>query len=366
MSKVLIFTDVHVHCHKKSQERLNDCLKALEWVFKTAIERGIKNILFLGDLFHDRQKIDVLTYQRTFEILEKYTGSDGANAKPDINLYLLLGNHDLWHFEKCDISSVNPLRSLNGVTVIDQPCTLEIDGQPISFLPYTHDPINDIKKLNNNSKFKILCGHLAVDGAILNSAGSHSEVAIEHDGEMVKCDGQMFVEWQQVFLGHYHAAQKVNQKVEYIGSPLQLSFGEAFQDKHILIYDLESHEKEYVTNDFSPKHLVLHESDLDKYDLKGNFVKVVVDKMDDSDVIVMRHELTTKNLPATLAIEQNRQKVVDVADIQDAKAILYKQDEMLERYIEDRKKNDLLGDLEEKILLEIGQLICQLALAEQS
>jgi DNA repair exonuclease SbcCD nuclease subunit len=355
MSKVLIFTDIHVHCHKKSQDRLEDCLKALDWVFQTAIKRGIKNILFLGDLFHDRQKIDVLTYQRTFEKLEQYVG--------DVNLYLLLGNHDLWHFDKCDISSVNPFRSLPGVTVVDQPSTLVIDGQPISFLPYTHDPINDIKKLKNASKFKILCAHLAIDGAILNTAGSHSEVAIEHDGEMVKCDGQMFVEWQQVFLGHYHAAQKVNQKVEYVGSPLELSFGEAFQDKHILIYDLESHEKEYVINDFSPKHLILHEADLDKYDLKGNFVKVVVDKMDDSNLIEMRHELT-KNAPASLAIEQNRQKMVDAADIQDAKAILYKQDEMLERYIEDRKKNDLLGDLEEKMLLEIGQLICQLAMAE--
>ena len=58
--KILVFTDLHIHPHKKSSERLEDCLNALTWAFKTAKKRKISNMVFLGDLFHDRQKIDVL------------------------------------------------------------------------------------------------------------------------------------------------------------------------------------------------------------------------------------------------------------------------------------------------------------------
>ena len=60
MSKLLIFSDVHIHPHKRSVGRLQDCLDALEWVFKTAEEQSVDHILFLGDLFHNRQRIEIL------------------------------------------------------------------------------------------------------------------------------------------------------------------------------------------------------------------------------------------------------------------------------------------------------------------
>jgi len=63
MSKVLLFTDLHIYPHTKSSERLQDCLDVLKWVFETRKEQNINNILFLGDLFHDREKIDIFTYQ---------------------------------------------------------------------------------------------------------------------------------------------------------------------------------------------------------------------------------------------------------------------------------------------------------------
>jgi DNA repair exonuclease SbcCD nuclease subunit len=191
MSKLLIFSDLHCHPHKRSTERLNDCIKCLDWVFKTAVDRNIKNILFLGDLFHDRQKIDVLTYQKTFEVFERYLTS---NEDIPFEVWLLLGNHDLWHLKKWDISSVNPLRTLPGVHVIDKTCTLLIDGVPISFLPYTDDPTGGVKYLLGDRKKywpvdaeKILCGHVAIDGAIWNVMhNTFSEVSVEHDGDMMK------------------------------------------------------------------------------------------------------------------------------------------------------------------------------------
>lgn len=355
--KILIFSDIHIHSHKKSVERLEDCLKALDWVFNTAKENDIKDIIFLGDLFHDRQKIDVLTYQKTFEVFEKHL------LESNYNLYLLLGNHDLWHSQKWDVSSVNPLRNMPGVSVIDKPCVKKIsDKYLFGFLPYTHDPIKDLKKVekewkekckdNNLNPIKIIGGHIAVDGALWNvKYKTKSEVSIEHDGDMIKVGPKIFNNWDQVFLGHYHAEQKISENVEYIGSPLQLSFGEAFQKKHILIYDLENNESNYIENKFSPKHYIIYEDELEKYDLENNFVRLEVKDISSSSMSEIRNELVENKKVATMEIKQSVLK--EDHNIADATSILQKEDEMLEKYVDQVKP-----DLDKKILISIGKTIC--------
>lgn len=354
--KILIFSDIHIHPHKKSVERLDDCIKVLDWVFETAKSKKIQNIVFLGDLFHDRQKIDVLTYQKTFEIFEKHL----LNNK--INLYLLLGNHDLWHHQKWDVSSVNPLRNLPGISVINEPCVKQIsDDYLFGFLPYTHDPIEDLKKVEKDWKNickekninppRILGAHIAVDGALWNvKYGTTAEVSIEHDGDMVKVGPSIFSKWSKVFLGHYHAEQKLTENVEYVGSPLQLSFGEAFQDKHILIYDLEKDSSEYVKNEFSPKHYIINESELENYELEGNFIRLEVQDISSSSMAEIRKNLVEDKKVATMEIKQFVKKEEHI--ISDAKSILYKEDEMIEKYVE-----QVNVDLQKEKLIDIGKLI---------
>jgi DNA repair exonuclease SbcCD nuclease subunit len=354
--KLLIFSDIHIHPHKKSVERLEDCINALDWVFKTACSKNIKDIVFLGDLFHDRQKIDVLTYQKTFEVLEKYL----LNNK--INLYLLLGNHDLWHNQKWDVSSVNPLRNLPGVVVINEPTVRAISEDCLfGFLPYTHDPIEDLKKIEKyweqeclKRKIdppKIMGAHIAVDGAVWNvKYNTRAEVSIEHDGDMVKVGPNIFNEWNKVFLGHYHAEQKLSDVVEYVGSPLQLSFGEAFQDKHIIIYDIEKNSCEYVTNDFSPKHYIVGEDELENYELEGNFVRLEVKDITSTSMAEIRKNLVENKKVASMEITQNVIKEQHV--ITDAKSILHNEEDMIEKYIE-----QVSLDLNKDKLVTIGKKI---------
>lgn len=355
MSKALIFSDIHIHPHKKSLDRLQDCLKALEWVFSTAKERKINDIIFAGDLFQDRQKIDVMTYHMTFDIFEKHC--DGK-----LNVWLLLGNHDLWFHDKWDISSVKPFAALRGVTVIEQPCTLEIGGTPIDFLPYTHSPVEHLDSLRKNHKGrkgqKVLFGHLAVHGAVLNTLhNTQSDVIIEHDGEMIKVDDSVFEGWDRVFLGHYHGQQKIGKNAEYVGSTLQLTFGEAFQHKHIIDFDLEDGSREYIRNKFSPQHFIIPEKDIDKYDITKNFIRVSVDDISSSTVVELKKGLEGQK-PATLEIMPAKQE--DEAHIiDDAKAILDNEDQMLEKYIEAVFKQSNDTNLDKEKLLEVGKLICQ-------
>ena len=357
--KILIFSDLHIHPHKRSNDRLDHCIDALDWVFNTAIERGIKNIVFLGDLFHDRQKIDVLTYQRTFEVLERHLCNN------DLRLFLLLGNHDLWHYQKLDVSSVNPLRKLPGITIVSKPGVEKIsDGAEdflFGFLPYTHNPIEDLKVVEKEWKAnapkgqsRVLGGHISVDGAVWNVRHKTvSEVTIEHDGDMVRVGSDIFDKWDRVFLGHYHAEQKLDEKVEYVGSPLQLSFGEAFQSKHVVVFETNSDEREYVENTFSPKHYILKEDEIEGLDLEGQFVRLEVEDMASRQMSDIRQQLVENSKVSSLEIKQIHKKEEHL--ITDAKSILYKEEEMLEKYVEQAN----VEGLDKETLIKIGSSICQ-------
>lgn len=348
MSKILFFADLHIHPHKKSTARLDDCVKVLEWIFQTAIDKQIKSIVFLGDLFHDRQKIDVLVYQKTFDLFKKY-----FFEHQDLKMYLLLGNHDLWHLQKWDVTSVTPLGIIPNVHIVDKPCTLDIEGHPVSFLPYTDNPIMDIERITNNNDYKILCSHLAIDGAKLNTMhNTTTEITVEHDGNIIKVDKTVFQKWNQVFLGHYHGAQIID-NVEYVGSPLQLSFGEAFTHKHVLIYDLIDKTKEYVRNTFSPQHFIIPAEDVEKYELNGNFLKILVDDVSNAAVVELRNKLVNENKVGSLEIKL-KDKPINEHVVEDAKAILGKETEMLGKYIDLQTT-----DLNKERLLQIGKTICE-------
>ena len=346
--EVLLYSDIHVHPHKRSQKRLEDCLAALEWVFKTAEDRGISNIIFGGDLFHDRQKIEVYTYQKVFEVFAKWM------MKGKFQHYLLLGNHDLWYNEKTTVSSVTPLSALPGIKIISQPQRLEIAGCNWDFIPFTHNPIESLQEFKSlHSKTEYAIGHIAIDGAILHGT-QQADVAIEHDGDMVRVSPSIFGDYKHVFLGHYHAEQRVNAKVEYIGSPLELSFGEAYQEKHIIIFNGITGIKEYILNNFSPKHLVIKADEINKHNLEGNYVQIRVDDIGATDLIKMKKEMSESASLASLEIKKQK-KIIEEHVIHDAKAILYKGDEMLAKYA------DQVGHvgLDRDKLLQLGKKICE-------
>jgi DNA repair exonuclease SbcCD nuclease subunit len=61
----------------------------------------------------------------------------------------------------------------------------------------------------------------------------------------------------QVFLGHYHLRQTLLPNVRYVGSPLQLSFGEAFHEKGWLVVDHDDGSVREVVNTSSPEYHVV-------------------------------------------------------------------------------------------------------------
>ena len=339
MSKALIWSDLHVHAHKDRIDRLDDCTKTLDWIFQQAAINDCDYIFFLGDLFHERAKIDVLNYLRTFECFLRNMMDVPAQRE----VYLLVGNHDMYHKERWDVNSIRPLSAIQGINVIQKPTSITLGGKRIDWLPHTEDPISELDKVKESGVGDILLAHVAVHGAIANIFyGTKADVIVEYDNDMVPVEVSLFDDWPNVFLGHYHGAQKLSDTVEYVGSPLQLSFGEAFQEKHIIVLDLETMKKEYIVNDFSPPHYIVSQSDIENeaYNFDGAFVRLAVDDMGRKDLLDLQKKVQSEYKPLSFDTKKKdirkSEEDEDTTPIEDVRAVLANIEDMLKKYMTDK------------------------------
>jgi DNA repair exonuclease SbcCD nuclease subunit len=358
--KWLITADVHVYLHKRSTERLQDCLNALEWAFQTAVDHSVDHVFIAGDVFFDRYKIDVPTYQKTFEIFKRFTDEH------DFKVWVLVGNHDMFLHQKWDISSVIPLSGIPSVTVINKPCKMQFGDTSVGFLPYTADPIAALQAIESEAGANdVLFGHVALDDAALNPLyNTRSDVQIESDGDMIKVGADIFKNWKRVFLGHYHAAQSIGD-VQYVGSPLQLSFGEAFQDKHLIIYHVATDYNQYVENDFSPKHFIIGADEVDKHDLKGHFVRVKVKDWSSTDILALRkrvlEELGAKSFETESDKPKEEAAVTDEMEIDAARSVLEDEERVFERYVDECIKRESIPGLKKDKLMTLCKRVIERA-----
>ena len=362
--KALIYADLHSHTHKGLQERLQHCVDVQDWVFRVAEEKQVDYIWFLGDLFHETEKIDVLNYLRTYECFMKHMIDDAH----DRDVFLLVGNHDMYLRVRWDINSVKPFSAIPRVQIVDKPISMKMGGRQIDWMPHTENPIKEIDSLKSlNGQGDILLGHMAIHGALLNTYhGTKSDTLVEYDNGMVPVDVKIFDGYKKVFLGHYHGAQHLNDHVEYVGSPLQLTFGEAFQQKHVIILNLETLEKEYVVNDFSPQHLIISPDDVrhDNYDLTGKFVRLVQSSLGRQEISDLKMDILKKHQVLSLDVkEKEKNTAEDQTIIADARSILTDPNRMVDTWV---KMKGVPDGLDEKRLIEKGQLCLQPCLKKTS
>jgi DNA repair exonuclease SbcCD nuclease subunit len=182
-----------------------------------------------------------------------------------------------------------------------------------------------------------------------------SDAMVEHDGEMIKVDKTLFRRYKNVFLGHFHAAQII-ENVEYIGSPLQLSFGEMDQEKHLIIFDGDTSKKEYIINDFSPQHKeVYYTNEESVKDLGNCFAKIYIEDISKIDILNIKQNLPAEILDFKLS-HIPKKTVEEVNLVKEAKTVIKNKENMLEKYIAENNAENL----ETNLLMEMGNKICSM------
>lgn len=266
MPKVLLFSDLHAHTYREFagppvdavnlNSRLENCLHVLDAVLNYAIKNDIEKVIFAGDLFHKRNVIQTAMYNLVWNRVALF-------AKSEVDLYLLVGNHDQTTLDG-RIHSLEPMQEI--AHVIYKPTIVEITrGAYWQFVPYM-EKVSDLKKAMQGPA-NFLVAHAGLAGAVTGP------VEYQPDEAMKPSD---VPEYEFAFFGHYHKRQKMRDKCWYIGSPIQQHRGEREEEaKGFLVFDTDKLTFKVVPIT-APKFVTIEEGDGEgRNKATGNFVDLI-------------------------------------------------------------------------------------------
>jgi len=194
--------------------RAEDISRAVQQQHKYMLDNGIIHYLFLGDMFHKRDLVEVPVFNHTKRLFQ-------AMRDDGIEVYLLPGNHDY----TTKGLTVHSLESFNDIaTVISGPTVITVNGVRCYFLPYMEcgDISEAIKGLLDSDKDKgilpsLLLGHLGIHEAVYGGSEIRSR-------EPVALSDLSLTSFTGAFFGHYHPHQQVSKNAYYVGAPVQHTF----------------------------------------------------------------------------------------------------------------------------------------------
>jgi len=289
MSRLLACSDLHADNYlpfsfitkRGLNSRLEDCLNTLDQINEIGKTHGVNTIIFLGDLFNSRVKINVDVMFHTYLKLRELSRN--------FQLILLLGNHDQY-LKTGDVNSLEQFEKI--AEVIKEPGFSSVPwyGYKLVFLPYAEDTTKMKKFLSGLHLFKhpaLLFGHLGVNGAEVGPYDFKLPSSLNASDLLP----DKFV-W--VFLGHYHKFQVLGKNIIYVGSMLQHDFGERGQEKSVIIFDTDHPMKLKQVELNSPKFLEITSLKSIDEKVKGNYVKVVCDKEERDEVEKKLNQLSPR------------------------------------------------------------------------
>lgn len=273
MNQAFVFSDLHGHDWRefatpmpwKDQVingRLLDAWKVVRWVRRECESRGIKTVIFAGDLFHKKRIIEVGVYNVI------------ANAFYDLariaHVIVLAGNHDLARRSAAgSFSHEHALYALSAhknIRVVDQPMV----HVGLGFVPYASDRdtlLSGVEKVAQPNVRQLVM-HAGVAGAATGPIEWQppEPVTVEDLPEVA------------ILSGHYHKPQVVGDRVTYIGSPLEHVRGDGKAlERGGLIIDLDDASAGYERVAYKgPRFISRRAWQLKAEGVKGHFVDLLL------------------------------------------------------------------------------------------
>ncbi len=222
--KWVVFTDLHCY-----SETLNTTLKVLDHVHELAITRNA-GVLFLGDWWHHRGTLRVDCLNAVLNSLKNWT----------VPMVMIPGNHD----------QVTLGGHVHGLTALENSYHLRdktgsgktypgplVFSYPTKFLdalfiPHVRDNaiMESLLQSSLSKSADALFVHADTSGAYMN------DLIVSRDGVSIS----LFPSDKPIYSGHFHKPHVVKSKrnrLEYLGSPYQVSLSEAHQQKALIVVD---------------------------------------------------------------------------------------------------------------------------------
>jgi len=313
--KFLYTADIHLSGYSQDKivnnlpERLNSIQNVLNEMATYCIEHDISTFVIGGDTLHGKSLIHALAQSIMLDFFRKY--------QKELEFIILDGNHDLGGRGEGAISALKSLDNEPNVMRIGETTTIG----DILFVPYHPGMVKDIK----SNKSKYLISHFGLSEGILNSG-----MSIISDLSITDLAGR----YKYVLLGHYHKPQSIEREditLYYVGSPIQIDWGEKNEEKRFLVVDTETEYIESIPTTGYTKYCEFTITNEDKDEVikvaeqlksEGHFVKLIMEEtldtsgMDDFIVIDRREkDITNRGITTSMSMEDKLRRFLEIKEI---------------------------------------------------
>jgi DNA repair exonuclease SbcCD nuclease subunit len=269
MNKILLVGDVHAGVRLDSEIFLDTFKKFYtEFVPSVIDKHNIKHVFTLGDLFDNRNSLNVKTINVVYECLsfleEKY---------PDVTFHFLVGNHDIYYRNTRDINSLKIIESFKNVNVISEIQDFEFGDRKILACPWLVN--NEEMEQVFEKEADVCLGHFEINGFQM------VEGIVETNG---LSQSKFRDNFSLTFSGHFHLRDETQKGIIYVGGPYQTTWADWNDNKGVYVLDLDTLDFEFEENKISPKYQKVFLSILKKNGVSikevvpNNFVSLVLDE----------------------------------------------------------------------------------------
>jgi len=275
MKKIALIGDTHFA--RKAEHPLikkyikEGQLEFFDYLIEELKARDVDTVLFTGDIHDTRNTINVEALVNTKRLFQE--------KMADFDIHIILGNHDMYHENDYDVTSLELFEDIPNVTVYrDKVTKANWFGKEWYMFPWIIDAnipktTEFLEKLATKPKKQrentVMFGHFEMLG--VNMEGS----SISTFG----MDTNLFLNASNLSIsGHYHGMSettKSDSTVLYLGSPYPMTFANANQQHGIWLID-EDLKYEFLPNKISPRFADIWDTDdIDSIkDLSNSFVRL--------------------------------------------------------------------------------------------
>lgn len=270
IKRAIFISDLHFGVRSNSIDWVNiqeDYFNNFFFPFLEEHVRPEDHLFILGDVFDNRQSINLLVLNLALETISKLSKI--------LPIHILVGNHDLYRKNSNDINSIKVFKNIDNVVLYEEPSVLDIDNKKVSIMPWMSTLELEKKYIENDTSGYLFC-HTEIKGFSYNRK-------ILAEGGNTK---NLYSRYNRVFSGHIHFRQEKG-NVVYLGPPYQLSRGDIDNIKGIYIFDFSDDSLNFYENRYSPffysvkfDDILVMKSKEKELLFKNNFVDVICKEQD--------------------------------------------------------------------------------------
>jgi DNA repair exonuclease SbcCD nuclease subunit len=235
--RIWIMGDIHFGVRASSMEWFSITKSYFEDYFIPLLEREYKEgdiLLQVGDIFENRQVVNLKINSYVISLFERL-----GKILPVI---AIAGNHDIYYKRSNEVTSLDNLRHIPGVSVYKDPAKLKIGDKDVHLMPWRHSNEQESDTLNELGGGDYLFCHSEMQGILLNAKIKQRE------GTRVG----KFKKYGRVYSGHIHFAQ-IHGNVHMVGNAYQMTRSDMDNAKGVYLLDLKKGEHHFYENKVTPE-----------------------------------------------------------------------------------------------------------------